>query len=215
MLDIKSLLNELKKAPYEEISVAAPHCGILETIITETGQRVHGVSGTWKEKPGTLLATINREHNKKPLYAPQKGEIVHIEDVHGQFVEAGTLLFRIRHFLTKEEVIQRILRQTLHLFLAPEKGKYYFCPEVETKIKAKGCQSVLVRPGDELFILSRMKRETYIAYQGDEGIIYTVYFEPNKSMERESPLIGVCPEKELGTIQEVVARIQSEWEEKE
>ena len=215
MLDIKKLLHELKEAPYEEISVRAPHCGIVETIIQKTGTRVHGVSGTWKENPGTLLGTINREHNKKPIHAPQKGVIVDIADVHNGFVEAGTPIFRIRHFLTKEEVIQRILKQTLHLFGAPEKGKYYFSPEIDTKIKAKGCRSVIVRPNDEIFILSRMKRETFIPYEGQEGFIYTVYFEPNKSVDRNEPLIGVCPQEELPVIREVVARIQSEWEEKE
>lgn len=215
MLDIKELLREIKEAPYEEIIITAPHCGTVEIVVNKTGTRVCGVSGTWKEIPGTLLARIERENNKKQLHAPQKGEIIHIADLNGHFVEAGTELFRIRHFLTKEEVIQRILRQALHLFLAPEKGKYYFAPEIETKIKAKGCRSVLVRPGQEIFILSRMKRETLIQYQGPEGLIYTIYFEPNKSIERKAPLIGVCPEGELPVIREVVARIQTEWEEKE
>jgi biotin carboxyl carrier protein len=215
LLNIKDLLQKLKEAPYEEISVKAPHCGIVETIVQQTGTRVHGVSGTWKENPGTLLGTINRENNKKPIYAPQKGVIVEIADVHQAFVEAGTPVFRIRHFLTKEEVIQRILKQALHLFRAPEKGKYYFSPEIDTKIKAKGCRSVVVRPGDEIFILSRMKRETFIPYQGQEGFIYTVYFEPSKSVDSNEPLIGVCPQEELPSIREVVARIQSEWEEEE
>ena len=215
VLDIKNLLRELKEAPYEEISITAPHCGVVEIVVKETGTRVHGISGLWKEKPGTLLARVEREHNKKPIYAPQKGEVVTITDAAGRFVEAGTELFRIRHFLTKEEVIQRILRQALHLFVAPEKGKYYFTPEIDTKIKSKGCRSVLVRPGNEIFILSRMKRETLIPYNGPEGLIYTTYFEPNRSVDREEPLIGVCPENELPLIREVVARIQSEWEEKE
>ncbi len=215
MVDIRKLLDELKQAPYEEISVTAPHCGVMEILVQEVGAHVHGVSGTWKEKPGSLLGTINREHNKKPLHAPQKGVVVEISDVHNVFVEAGTPIFRIRHFLTKEEVIQRILKQTLHLFLAPEKGKYYFTPEIDTKIKAKGCRSVIVHPGDEVFILSRMKRETFIPYEGQEGLIYAVYFMANTSVNRNEPLIGVCPREELPVIKEVVARIQSEWEEKE
>jgi hypothetical protein len=215
LLNIKNLLHELKEAPYEEISVKVPHCGIVETVVQKVGTQVHGVSGTWKENPGTLLGTINREHNKKPIYAPQNGKIVEIADVHNSFVEAGTSIFRIRHFLTKEEVIQRILKQTLHLFRAPEKGKYYFSPEIDTKIKAKGCKSVLVRPDDEIFILSRMKRETFIPYKGQEGLIYTVYFKPDTSIDRNEPLIGVCPQEELSEIRDVVARIQSEWEEKE
>ncbi len=215
LLDIKKLLHQLKEAPYEEIPVVAPHCGIVETTVQEIGTRVHGVSGTWKEHPGTLLGTLTRENNTKPIHAPQKGVVMDIADVHNTFVEAGTPLFRIRHFLTKKEVIQRILKQTLHLFQAPEKGTYYFIPDIDTKIKTKGCRSVVVRPGDEIFILSRMKRETLIPYKGQDGLIYTVYFEPNKSINRGEPLIGVCPQEELPVIREVVTRIQSEWEEKE
>jgi hypothetical protein len=133
----------------------------------------------------------------------------------GQFVQAGQELMTIRHFLTREEVIARILRRSLSLFLAPEKGKYYFFPEVDIKIKTKGSQTVHVEDGMELFILSRMKRETSVRYSGPSGIIYAVYFDANDSVERESPLIGVCPESQLGQIQEVVGHVQSEWEERE
>ncbi|KAF5035306.1 hypothetical protein DSECCO2_587060 [anaerobic digester metagenome] len=52
-------------------------------------------------------------------------------------------------------------------------------------------------------------------YTGPGGIIYAVYFETNDSVDRDAPLIGVCPESQLGQIQEVVSRIQSEWEERD
>lgn len=133
----------------------------------------------------------------------------------GQFVQAGQELMTIRHYLTREEVIARILRRSLSLFLAPEKGKYYFFPDVDIKVKTKGSQSVHIEDGMELFILSRMKRETSIRYSGPAGIIYAVYFETNDSVDRDSPLIGVCPEDQLGQIQEVVSRVQSDWEERD
>jgi hypothetical protein len=60
-----------------------------------------------------------------------------------------------------------------------------------------------------------MKRETIIPYQGPEGIIYTLYFKPGQSVDASQPLIGVCPQDQLGEIKEVVARIQTEWEEGE
>jgi biotin carboxyl carrier protein len=173
-------------------------------------------SGTWKEVPGTLLARLERESVKKPLYAPQKGEVMSLGEVKdGQFVQAGQELMTIRHYLTREEVIARILRRSLSLFLAPEKGKYYFFPDVDIKVKTKGSQSVHIEDGMELFILSRMKRETSIRYSGPAGIIYAVYFETNDSVDRDSPLIGVCPEDQLGQIQEVVSRVQSDWEERD
>lgn len=216
MIDVKELLRELREEPYEKIVIRAPHSGKVEFVAEEPGVRVVGPSGTWKEVPGTLLARLEREQVKRPLFAPQKGEVMAFGDVRsGQFVQAGQELMTIRHFLTKEEVIARILRRSLSLFLAPEKGKYYFFPEVDIKIKTKGSQTVHVEDGMELFILSRMKRETSVRYSGPSGIIYAVYFETNDSVDRESPLIGVCPESQLGQIQEVVSRVQSEWEERD
>ncbi|GAB6110652.1 biotin attachment protein [Desulfomicrobium salsuginis] len=216
MIDVKELLRELREEPYEKIVIRAPHSGKVEFVASEPGVRVVGPGGTWKEVPGTLLARLEREQVKRPINAPQKGEVMFLGDVrNGQFVQAGQELMTIRHFLTKEEVIARILRRSLSLFLAPEKGKYYFFPEVDIKIKTKGSQTVHVEDGMELFILSRMKRETSVRYTGPGGIIYAVYFETNDSVDRDAPLIGVCPESQLGQIQEVVSRIQSEWEERD
>ena len=93
MLDIKTLLEDIKKAPYRELTVFAPHSGNIEFVLKDVGTKVKGVSGTWKEKPGTLLAYLVREGNKKPLYAPEKGDVVEfcgLKD--GQFVQAGTPL---------------------------------------------------------------------------------------------------------------------------
>lgn len=215
-MDVKALLQELREEPYEKIVIRAPHAGTVEFVHDILGTKVVGPSGMWKEKPGTLLVYLEREKNKKPLYAPHKGEIMALADLQpGEFVQAGQELMTIRHYLTREEVIGRILRKSLSLFLAPEKGKYYFVPEVDIKIKTKGSQSVPVEEGLELFILSRMKRETAVRYTGPSGIIYAVYFESNDSVERDSPLIGVCPQDQLDQIQEVVRRVQSDWEEQD
>ena len=216
MIDVKELLRELREEPYEKIVIRAPHSGKVEFVASELGMRVVGPSGTWKEVPGTLLARLEREKVKRPLFASQKGELMSFGDIqNGQFVQAGQELMTIRHYLTREEVIARILRRSLSLFLAPEKGKYYFFPDVDIKIKTKGSQTVHVEDGMELFILSRMKREASVRYSGPAGIIYAVYFETNDSVERDNPLIGVCPENQLGQIQEVVSRVQSDWEERD
>lgn len=216
MVDIKQLLKDLQASPYEEIVVLAPHSGRVEFQVHDVGTKVFGAFGSWNEKPGTLLAMLDRENNKKPICAQQKGEVVHIHtELQGSYVQAGTELIRLRHPLTKEEVLQILLQKTLNLFCAPEKGKYYFVTEVDNKIKSKGVQSVRVRPGMDLFILSRMKREVALPYSGPEGIIYTVYFQPDENVDAGAPLIGICPADRLGSIQEVVSRVQSEWKELE
>ena len=216
MFNVKELLEKIKKSPYEEISVCTPHTGVVSFAVTEEETRVHGPEGKWKEKPGTLLAHLERERNNKLVHALQKGRVVDIQEQYeGKFVEAGTRLMTIRHYLTREEVQQIILRKTLALFHAPEKAAYYFRPEIDSKIKTKGSKSVRVKDGDELFIVSRMKREAPLAYSGPDGLIYTVYFNPNQNVEQGQPLIGVCPEDQMDSIKDVLNRVQSEWEEKE
>lgn len=216
MIDVKELLRELREEPYEKIVIRAPHSGVVEFVTTEPGSKVFGPSGTWKEIPGTVLASLEREKAKKNLCAPQQGEIMALGAVNsGQFVQAGQELMTLRHYLTRDEVIARILRGALFLFQAPEKGKYYFTPDVDIKVKTKGSQSVHINDGMDLFILSRMKRETAIRYNGPAGIIYAVYFEGNASVDRDSPLIGVCPEDRLNQIQDVVRRVHSDWEERD
>ena len=108
-----------------------------------------------------------------------------------------------------------LLRQALHLFLAPERAKYYFTPDVDKKIRASDAHSVLVREGMELLIMSRMKREVPLLYTGPAGIIYAVYFKYNENIDAGAPLLGVCPQDQLPTIQEVIMRVQTEWTEKD
>ncbi|MBU1001138.1 MAG: biotin attachment protein [Proteobacteria bacterium] len=216
MIDVKSLLDEMKASPFKMVEVVAPHTGVVKYVTTELGTCVFGPQGTWREKPGTLLAHLERERNKKPVHAPLKGEIEQVfKELDGTFVEAGTVLATIRHYLTKDEVIGAILKKTLYLFHAPEQAKYYFFPEVDTKIKAAGPQSVKVHDGMELFIVSRMKREAPLVYTGPTGMIYAVYLTHNESIEAGAPLIGVCPVDQLALIQDVVSRVQSEWEDRD
>ena len=216
MLDVTSLLEEMKASPYEELRICAPHTGTVTFADIAVGQRVVGPQGTWQERPGSLLLTIERERNPKPIHAPQKGELCAVRhELQGQFVEAGTHLVTLRHFLTKAEVQAAILKRALHPFCAPERAKYYFTPDVDKKIRAADAQSVAVRDGMELLIMSRMKREVPLCYSGPDGVIYAVYFKINDNMDAGAPLLGVCPKDQLPAIQEVIMRVQTEWTEKE
>jgi biotin carboxyl carrier protein len=216
VLDISQLLEEIKASPYQEETIVAPHTGVVTFAPIKEGKRVRGPSGVWKEVKGTLLATIERERNPKPIHATEKGKVKDIfRQYEGTFVEAGTPLVSIRHYLSKEEVLGIILRKALHLFKAPERAKYYFTPDVDKKVKVSGSRSVTVQNGMELFIMSRMKRETPLHYEGPEGLIYAVYFQHNENVDAGQPLIGICPPDQLETIEEVVMRVQTEWVEKE
>ncbi len=216
MLDVTALLEEIKASPYREIEIVTPHTGRVNFTTVQVEAKVTGPHGMWKEKNGTLLATLDRERNPKPIYAPEKGHLRLLHDeLEGKFVEAGTPLAVIRHFLTREEVQSAILKKTLHLFNAPERAKYYFVPEVDKKVRASGSQAVKVREGMELFIMSRMKREVSLPYSGPEGVIYAVYFKHTENLDAGQPLIGVCPPDQLSAIQQVLLRVQTEWLEQE
>ena len=121
MLNVSDLLEQLKQTPYRMIEVATRHTGVVTFEALRQGDSVHGPEGTWKEKPGTKLATLTRERNPKPIYAPEKGviETIHTE-LENQFVECGTPLVTIRHYLTREEVESIILREASRMTTRPE-----------------------------------------------------------------------------------------------
>jgi len=214
MLNITELLEQLKASPYEDVHIVAPHTGHVSFAKIQPGDAVYGPTGSWKEKPGTQLAFLDREHNPKPICAPQKGVISDVRrELDGSFVEAGTRLVTMKHALTREEVVNRLLRNALHLFNAPERAKYYFSPNVDKKIRAGGVRSVTVHEGMEVFIMSRMKREVPLAYSGPGGLIYSVYFKYADNVDAGQPLIGICPSDQLTAIENVVMRAQTEWRE--
>lgn len=216
MIDISTLLDEIKASPYRDIVVVAPHSGVVSFAPLEANALVSGPQGQWKEKPGTLLATLTRERNPKPINASEKGIVSELnKDLEGSFVEAGTPLAVIRHMLTRSEVETMILKKALYLFRAPERAKYYFTPEVDKKIRASDAHSVLVRDGMDIMIMSRMKREAPLRYTGPEGVIYAIYFKYNDNMDAGDPLIGICPRDQLSVIQDVIMRVQTEWREKD
>jgi hypothetical protein len=197
--------------------VRAPHTGLVtfpENLAP--GDKLYGPLGEWKEKPGTLLAGLERERNKMAISCPERGELVSLRrELDGQFVEAGTELVHFRHFLSRDEVLALILKKALNLFLAPERAKYYFIPAVDVKIKVSGPRAVTVHDGEEIFIMSRMKREAPLRYFGPEGVIYAVYFTHNMNVDAGQPLIGVCPPDLVEQVEEVVMRVQTEWKERE
>ncbi|MDR2075908.1 MAG: biotin attachment protein [Desulfovibrio sp.] len=215
MVDIRAALEAIKASPYKEVRVLAPHTGVVRFAgDLAAGALVEGPGGLWKEKLGTRLATIERERNPQPITSPEKGQISRIRrELDGAFVQAGEELLLLRHYLSREEVLEEVLKQALFLFVAPERARYFFVPDVDIKIKVSGPKAVTVREGDDLFIMSRMKRETSLRYAGPGGVIYAVYFTHTRHVDAGRPLIGVCPPDLVAEIEDVVRRVQTEWQE--
>ncbi|MBN4065684.1 hypothetical protein JYT85_03435, partial [Desulfocapsa sp. AH-315-G09] len=162
---------------------------------------------------GTALFEITREKNPKKVTATTNGVVsVLCAEFEGKFVEAGEKLMTIRHPLKKKEIIEFILKEVLYIFPAPERAKYFFSPDVQSRVDKKGAREVSVKPGDEIIIMSLMKRDTPVYYSGEQGVIHSVYFKPGVSVDRGAPLIGVCPSDKLPIIQKIINKVKAEWD---
>ncbi len=211
-IDFDRILSQYPADPYEYIDILTPHAGRL-VFKTSEEQPVSGPSGEWQHVPGTLLYQLERERNVKPVRSVVNGVVASLERaLDGQFVEAGEKVMTLRHPLKKREIIDRILRNVLSMFLAPERAKYFFALDIQSRIDKHGQRSISIKPGDEVLTMSLMKRDTPVLYQGEPGIIHSVYFTPGATVDQDQPLIGICPEDKLPLIQKIIARVKSEWE---
>ena len=206
MDDIDKIIAEYKQTPFEIYDVFTPHTGMV-SLMVKKGEKVN--SG----KKGTLIYTILRQGNLKNIYAPIDGEVVEIlEKVDRQFVEAKTKIMSIKHTFSKEEVVNKVLERFLYIFKAPETARYHFTQELNKKIEQKGLQGIIINPGEEILIMSRMKRDIPLIYEGEPGIIYAVYFKSNVTIMQGMPLLGICPPGQVEFISKLVRKIQLEWE---
>ena len=211
-VNLKELLSHYRSNPYEDFEVKTPHTGVISFQIKE-GDQVKGPSGKWLHYPGTLLFYLEREKNKKPVYAEHSGEIAALRKrINGAFVEAGETVLTIRHKLNKEEIIDKILTKVLTIFPAPQRARYFLVPDIASKLEAHKA-NLPIANGDEVVIMSLMKRDTLIPYNKDSGIIYKVYFHQGEMVEQGSPLLGICPPDKVDYVQKVVERIRTQWEE--
>ncbi len=211
-IDFDEILGRYHSDPYEYVDIYADHTGKIRFLVEE-GDSVEAVSGEWKHIPGTPLFEITRERNPKKVTATTNGVVSSIrKDLEEGFVEAGEKLMTIRHPLKKKEIIESILKEVLYIFPAPERAKYFFSLDVQSRIEKKGARAVSVKPGDEIIIMSLMKRDTPVYYNGEKGVIHSVYFQPGVSVDQGAPLIGVCPTDKLPLIQKIITRVKADWD---
>lgn len=210
-IDFNKLLKKYKSDPFTYVDMYAPHTGVLTLLVSE-GQEVFSAAGQWKQIPGSQLYQIERERNKKKIESPINGIVQNLSlDLDGRFVEAGKKILTIKCPLSKDEIIELILKKVLTLFYAPETAKYYFSPEFRSALEKQGLGVVAVDSGDQLFTMSLMKRDTPLNYLGESGVIYSVYFENGMSISQGEPLIGVCLLEQIPLIKKIVATVKSDW----
>ena len=211
-INLNDLLRQFKSHPYEDHHIDAPHTGVVSFRIKE-GQEVKGPSGQWLHKPGTLLYVLEREKNPKRINSKFTGTVASLRtELDGTFVQAGERLLTIQHRLNRNEIIDKILRKVLHVFKAPQRARYFFTPEVVAYLEKKTEKGLTVNKGDEITIMSLMKRDTFLPYQGPPGIIYKVYFKQGDMIEQDAPLFGVCPPEKLPFVEKMIQRIRTEWD---
>ena len=206
------IFSKYRSDPYNYVDMYAIHAGTVRFIV-EKEEEVLGVSGAWNHVPGTPLYEITRERNPKLITSKTNGTVSYLDrELDNQFVEAGTRLMTIRHPLKKKEVIEAILQEVLYLFPAPERARYFFSMDIQAKIEQKGIRSIFISPGDEIITMSLMKRDTPVYYDGEAGILHSVYFDPGESVNKGVALIGVCPEERVAVVQKIIDRVKAEWE---
>lgn len=211
-IDFDEILKKYRSDPFDYVDVHTIHTGRLRFKVKKD-DAVEAPSGTWQQIPGTLLYVIQRERNAKAVHSTSTGVVSFLRaDLEGYFVEAGEKILTIRHPLKKKEIIEQILRRVLHPFNAPERAKYFFSLDLQSRIEKYGQRSVTIKPGDEVLTMSLMKRDTPVYYAGPPGIIHSVYFKPGINTEQGEPLIGICGQEQLPLIQKIITRVKAEWE---
>lgn len=211
-IDFDEIIGKYKSDPFDYVDVFAVHTGRVQFKVME-GDEVDAPSGEWNQVPRTSLYEINRERNPKMIKARTNGIISEVRtELDGQFVEAGEKLLTIKHPLKKKEIIEGILKEVLYLFPAPETAKYFFSMDIQSRIDKKGAKAVSVEQGDEIITMSLMKRDTPVYYNGDGGVIHSVYFKPGVSVPQGEPLIGVCAPEKLPLIQKIITRVKADWD---
>lgn len=211
-IDFDELLSKYKSDPYDYVDVCAVHTGKITFKVME-GQQVDAASGEWLQVPGTSLYEINRERNPKKIVAQTNGTVTGIiTELDGRFVEAGEKLMTIKHPLKKKEIIENIFREVLYLFYAPETAKYFFSMDIQSRIDKKGARSITIDQGEEIITMSLMKRDTPVYYNGERGVIHSIYFKPGISVKQGEPLIGVCALEKLPLIQKIITRVKADWD---
>ncbi|RPH40157.1 MAG: hypothetical protein EHM86_06225 [Desulfobulbaceae bacterium] len=211
-IDFDEILSKYRSDPFDYVDVCATHTGTVTFKVVE-GDDVQAPSGEWLQIPGTALYEINRERNPKLIAAQTNGVVSTVRtELEGKFVEAGERLITIKHPLKKKEIIENILKEVLYLFRAPERAKYFFALDVQSRIEKKGARAVTVDQGEEVLTMSLMKRDTPIYYSGERGVIHSVYFKPGVSVSQGEPLLGVCAPEKLPLIQKIITRVKADWD---
>lgn len=211
-IDFDALLTKYKSDPFDYVDIHAVHTGKVSFKVMEGGE-VLAPGGEWMQIPGTVLYEINRERNPKTIHAQTNGTVAEVcSDLDGQFVEAGEKLMTIKHPLKKREIIENILKEVLYLFPAPETAKYFFAMDIQSRIEKKGARAVTIDHGEEFLTMSLMKRDTPVYYQGERGVIHSIYFKQGVSVRQGEPLLGVCAPDKLPLIQKIITRVKADWD---
>lgn len=210
-IDFDEIFSQYRSDPFSYLDILTIHTGRVTFRVTEN-DTVEGPGGEWNHIPGTLLYELSRERNTKMIHSPSNGIVTALrKELDGEFVEAGEKVMTIRHPLKKKEIIDRLLRKVLFPFKAPERAKYFFAMDIQARIEKFGQRSVSIKPGEELFTMSLMKRDIPVYYDGEPGIIHTIYFQPGVSVDQGEALVGICALDKLPLIQKIINRVKAEW----
>ncbi len=211
--NLNLMLQKFKANPYKIYPVLTPHTGYIKEFKVKEGDTVRGPSGKWLEKPGSPLFVLEREKNQKIIRAKINGIVQNLRtDLLNKFVEAEETILEIKHPFSQKEIISEILLSALYIIKAPETARYILSPALASRLEKQGLGKVKVKKGEEVLIMTFMKRETPIYFSEDGNfVLYHIYFTPFQLVERDQPLLGFCQEENLPYLQKIIERIKEEW----
>lgn len=160
MLDVTSLLEEIKASPFEEQEIVAPHTGVVTFGSLKLGDKVigrtaHGRNGPERSSPPSRAnatqsrSTRSRRAKSAPSIANWKGHTCRRAP---RSPPSATSCPRTRCCASCSS------RRSTFLWL-PSGPSIISFPRSTPRSRCRAARSVSVYEGMELFIVSRMKRE--------------------------------------------------------
>lgn len=222
-MKLEKELEQLIREPFRQVKIITPYSGQISFSYFDNKIRerrptvqeeesVLGPGGQWNEIEGSPLYEITRQGSPEVIYSPTNGTVhsIHTE-LEGTKVQALTEVMIIRHPLTEQETLDHILKKTLSRFTAPEDATYFYTPEFEQKLRVFGKGGFEIKPGDNVVIMSFMKRDIPLVYKGPVGIVYSIFFSSGMRIEKGNPILGICSPEIFEDVKKIERFVSQTW----
>ncbi|MBU1975224.1 MAG: hypothetical protein KKG59_02355 [Nanoarchaeota archaeon] len=213
-------IEALRKEPFRNIEMYSPHTGNISFIDPASKDRPDdrkpiangsAVYAKTRSNSGSALYWITRMGDPRKIIAPVDGMVSELADLEGVSVQAGTHLMTIQHQLTLEEAQSIILQDYVNVLKAHGPGEYALASEFAERLASERIGKIQVQTGDPLVRKVAMKMEDTIC-SGIAGTVVGIYFSGRPLLEKDEPLVGICPAADLAAYNQAKAMVEEYWQ---